>query len=240
MTPLADLRAAWTFLTVVGKGSGPTPGAMGWFPVVGALVGGTVGLVWWGASELWPPFVAATLAVTADLVLTGGLHHDGLADSADGLLPHLPRARRLVVMREPDVGAFGLLALVVVVLLRVGALASIEVRPLVLAGLWCASRTAMAVLARAVPYARAEGGLASAFLGGSPVAVGATGTLLTAVLLVPEGTIAVLVAAVALVAGAGAVAVLAHRRLGGVTGDVLGAAGVVGETLALVALAARW
>lgn len=239
MSAAADLRAAIAFLSVAGRGTTPTRGAMVWFPVVGALLGGVTGLAWWGASELWPPLLAAAMAVAVDLAVTGALHLDGLADSADGLLPHLPRDRRLAVMRGPDVGAFAMAAVVIVLVLRVTALASVEVRPLALAGLWCASRTAMAVVARVLPYARAEGGLASAFLGGSPWTVGLLGAVLAAALLAVEGGPA-LAAGAALVVATLPVAGLARRRLGGFTGDVLGALGVVGETVGLVVLAARW
>jgi adenosylcobinamide-GDP ribazoletransferase len=235
----SDLRAAVCFLTVIGRGGAPTAGSMGWFPVVGAVLGAVLGGIWWGANEIWTPFLAASLVVAADLVLTGALHHDGLADSVDGLLPHLDRHRRLDVMASPEVGAFAVVALVVVVVLRIGALASIEPDVLVLAGLWCASRTAMVVVARLLPYARTEGGLATAFLGGSPLVVGAVGAALTVALLVPTGWPA-LAAAAALVVTSVVVADVARRRSGGFTGDALGAVGILGETTALVALAARW
>ncbi len=237
------MRAALAFLTPLGGHRTPDAGTMTWFPVVGALLGLVLGGAWWGAARLWPPLVAAALVVTADLALTGMLHLDGVVDAADGLLPHLPRERRLAVMSEPTVGAFGVVVAVAVLVLRVAALAAMApLVPLVVA-LWCASRTLMAVAARTVPYARAEG-LASAFGGGSwwpPALVGAVGT---------GAAVAVAVAraghpgpAVALVVGAAAgvgVVVLGRRRVGGYTGDVLGAAGVVAETVGLVVAAARW
>ena len=74
----------------------------------------------------FPPAVAGGLAVAADLALTGMLHLDGLADSADGLLPPLPRDRRLAVMRSPDVGAFGVAAVVSAIGLRWAALAALD------------------------------------------------------------------------------------------------------------------
>ena len=105
--PLGRLgvRRALAFLTPLGRAAVPDSRTMSWFPVVGALVGAVVGCVWWGADRLWPPAVAAALTVAADLALTGMLHVDGLADSADGLLPHLPRKRRLEVMADPAIGA---------------------------------------------------------------------------------------------------------------------------------------
>ena len=253
------MRRAVAFLTPFGAAAPPSPGALDWFPVVGAAVGLAVGGVWWLAARGWPPLAAAAVAVVADVVVTGYLHLDGLADAADGLLPPLPPERRLQVMADPAVGAFGAITLGSVLLLRVASLASMRATPLVMGALWCGSRTAMAVTARSMRYAR-PGGLASAFVdppadrgaaGTGPPGGGARGR---SGVLVPAlvGAVLVLVLAVAgrgvhgLAAlggeavGVGAVLALARRRIGGFTGDVLGAAGVVGETVGLVVLAARW
>jgi adenosylcobinamide-GDP ribazoletransferase len=229
------------FLTVLGRSSRvPSPKDVVWFPVVGALLGLVVGAAWWGAGELWPPLVAAALVVALDLALTGLLHLDGLADAADGLLPHLDRERRLAVMREPSVGAFGVGVVVAVLGVRLAAFASMAPDVLVVAGLWCAARTVMAVGLRAVPYARASGGLASAFGSGSPVPVAAVGVVLAVGLAAAgEGGPGVVAVAGGLLAGAGVVA-LGRSRLGGYTGDVLGAAGMVAEIVGLVVAAAEW
>jgi adenosylcobinamide-GDP ribazoletransferase len=235
------MRRAVAFLTPVGGASSPSPGAVVWFPAVGALVGLAVGGVWWGASELWPPALAAALAVTADLAFTGLLHVDGLADSADGLLPPMERGRRLDVMADPRSGAFGVAVVVAVLLLRWAALAAMEPSAVLVAGLWCASRTVMAVALRALPYARA-GGLAQSFTGGPPAAPLALGGFAVAGILagVATGAVPGVVAVAGVVAGGALVLALARRRIGGFTGDVLGAAGLVGETVGLVLAAARW
>jgi adenosylcobinamide-GDP ribazoletransferase len=183
--------------------------------------------------------VAAAIVVAADLALTGLLHVDGLADSADGLLPHLDRARRLEVMAAPDVGAFGVAAVVAVLLLRWAALATTAPSPLLLGGLWCASRTAMAVAARKVPYAR-PGGLASAFLGGRTLSTALIGAVLATGLAFAGPGVAGIAAVAGVVVGAAGVVALARRRIGGFTGDVLGASGMVGETTGLLVAAARW
>jgi adenosylcobinamide-GDP ribazoletransferase len=212
---------------------------MSWFPIVGAVLGGAVGLVWWGAAEWWSPLLAAVVAVVVDVGLTGALHHDGLADAADGLLPHMDRERRLEVMRQPDIGTFGAMALITTTLVRIGALASISPEPAVIAGLWCASRTTMVVTARTVPYARATG-LASSFLGGSAAPVAILGAILAVALAGWAVGVAGVGAAVAVALAAAAVVAVAVRRVGGFTGDVLGAAGLLGETAGLLVLAARW
>ena len=231
-------RQALAFLTPLGGAATPGPEALAWFPVVGALLGLALGAVWLAGSRLWPAPVAAALVVTADLAGTGLLHLDGLADSADGLLPPLAPARRLEVMTDPATGAFGVGTVVTVLLLRTVALASMAPSPLLLAGLWCGSRAAMAATTAVVPYIR-PGGLATPFLEGGPRAsavVGILGALLLAGLARgPQGVAAVgagLIAA-ALVVG------LARRRLGGFTGDVLGAAGMASETVGLLVAAAR-
>jgi adenosylcobinamide-GDP ribazoletransferase len=184
--------------------------------------------------------VAAGITVAVDLALTGMLHVDGLADSADGLLPHLPRQRRLEVMAEPTIGAYGVAVTAIVLLLRFGALASMQPSVLLVAGAWCGSRTVMAVAARAFPYARAEGGLASVMLGGDWKPVGLYG-LIAAVSLgaFADGRRTEVAVAAGMLAAVGVV-LFARRKLGGFTGDVLGAAGMVGETVALVVAAAKW
>jgi adenosylcobinamide-GDP ribazoletransferase len=234
------MRAALGFLTVVGGAAPPDRRATAWFGVVGAAVGLAVGAVWWAAGELWPPVLAAVLAVTADAVLTGMLHLDGLADTADGLLPPVDRARRLAIMAAPDVGAFGLIVLVLVVATRIGALAALEPDLPLVTGLWAASRAAMGITLAVIPYARSEGGIASGFAG--PISALAAVTLAAALacVVLAVGGVPGLVTAAAAAAGFAGVIGLAIRRLGGYTGDVLGAAGVIAETVGLLVAAARW
>lgn len=233
------MRAALGFLTVVGGAAPPDRRATSWFGAVGALVGAAVGGAWWLGTELWPPLVAAVLAVTVDAALTGFLHLDGLADSADGLLPPVDRARRLAIMATPDVGAFGMAALVLVLLARVAALATMTPDVLAVAGLWAAARAGMGATTALVSYAR-ETGIATGFAARSatPSLVAVLAGL--AVAAVAVGGWAGLATALAAAAGFAAVIALAVRRLGGYTGDVLGAAGVVAETVGLLVAAARW
>jgi adenosylcobinamide-GDP ribazoletransferase len=235
---VSGARQALGFLTILGRSAAPGPEALAWFPLAGAAIGLAVGGVWWGAAQVWTRPVAAAIAVAADLALTGMLHLDGLCDAADGLLPPLPRERRLAVMRSPDVGAFGVGAAVTVVVLRWAALGAHTPVPLLVAALWGASRALMAVVVARVPYARHDG-LATAFIGGNGVlpAIGFALCLALAAVWRPAvGPLAVLSVAV----GGAAVVGLAWRRVGGFTGDVLGAAGMVGETVGLLVAVARW
>jgi adenosylcobinamide-GDP ribazoletransferase len=242
------ISGALSFLTIVGRARTPAASQQIWFPVVGAAIGATVGLVYWGAAQWWPLPIAAALAVVADLCITGLLHIDGLADSADGLLPHLDRARRLEVMSAPDTGAFALAVVAMTILVRwagfVGSHIGGAQVVAATAGLWAWSRGLMALTLRLGTYARPGGGLASAFGGRSShrgtyaIAVLTAGLGLGGLML-GRGVIAGAIAgAVALAAGVG-VLWLARRRLGGYTGDVLGAAGVMLETVGLIAIAAR-
>lgn len=242
------MRRALSFLTVLGRAAVPDNRTLTWFPLVGVVVGVLVGGAWWAAGRLWPPTVAALVAVAVDAAVTGFLHLDGLADSADGLLPPVTRARRFEIMADPRVGAFGAVTLVLVLGLRVAALAATPAKVLVVVALWCGSRTLMATVARSQPYAHAEGGTASAFVADDPgrphraragLGVAVYGLALAAGFAVlGEGTrgLAVLAAEVATVV---VVVGFARRRLGGYTGDVLGACGVMGETIGLLALVAR-
>jgi adenosylcobinamide-GDP ribazoletransferase len=236
-----ELRAALSFLTPFPGARVPSPRALRWFPLVGAFIGITLGGLWWATAKIWPLPVAALIVVMADLGLTGMLHLDGLADAADGLLPHMSRERRLEVMREPTVGAFGVGTVVVVLLGRFAVFATLRPAPLLVAALWCVSRTGMAATIGRVPYARSEGGLASAFVG-APLPALIIGVIVAAMAAlagawaVPAGPVAVAGAAVTF----GAVVVWARWRIGGFTGDVLGAAGIVGETIGLIVASARW
>lgn len=252
---------ALSFLTILGRGRTPRPGALPYFPVVGALIGLAVGYAWLGAQHLWPPLVAAGIALAVDAALTGLLHLDGLSDAADGLIAPMDRDRRLTVMRDPSVGAFGAVTLIVVLLLRFSAFASVPAAPLAVAGIWCLARTAMALVALTIPYARADGGLASAFLGDGASRdrdSGERGTGLRRTARRPGIVMAVALVAIAIavplaaldlswwgaavlgaaVLGAVAVAGFARSRVGGFTGDTLGATGIFAETLGLLALAA--
>jgi adenosylcobinamide-GDP ribazoletransferase len=235
------VRAALAFLTPLPVGAArPDTRTLRWLPVAGAVIGLVVGGSWWAAAEVLPVLVAAAVVVLVDVAVTGALHLDGLADSADGLLGHLDGPdRRRAVMAAPDVGAFGAVAVGTVLLLRFSAFASVVPDVAVVVALWSASRGAMAVALVTVPYV--GGGLGAAFLGGSrlPVLVASGAVPLAVALLADEPAVAVAAVVAAGLAGAVVVAA-ARRRLGGITGDVLGAAGVVAETVGLVVAVARW
>lgn len=241
------MRNAFAFLTVFGRASSPTPTTFVWFPLTGAALGLAVGAAWWASDRYWPPLVAAIVAVITDLALTGLLHFDGLADTGDGLLAPMTRARRLEAMSDPAIGAFGLVSVCATLLLRVATLESMRPSILAIAGLWCASRTLMVAISMILPYARANG-LVQAFLGATSRSSGQShmltasvvvGLAAAAALLFRAQSFRGLVALGAQLIASALVAGLSWRRLGGYTGDVLGASGVLGETIGLLVLALR-
>jgi adenosylcobinamide-GDP ribazoletransferase len=238
------MRKALAFLTPFGSSVAPDENTLAWFPLVGVLLGLVVGAVWWLVAKAWAPLPTAALVVFADLVLTGLLHFDGLADSGDGLLAPMSKERRLEVMSDPAIGAFGAITVGIVLLLRFSAFASARPAPLVVAGLWCASRSSMVAITEFLPYAR-PGGIVKSFLPvtsrqhlitRTSVVVGLAGAIVLVIL--ERGTRGLSALGAELLAMA-MVSALAWRRIGGYTGDVLGAAGVVGETVGLLILVAR-
>ena len=227
------LRSAAGFLTTLGGAAVLSPAAVPWFGPVGAAVGLTVGATWWLGAEAFPVGVAAGLALVADAALTGLLHFDGLADSSDGLLASVDRERRLEIMRTPDVGAFGVVVLVLAIGLRWVSLASLVPHIGLIGGLWAASRTLMAAAlgvqrsARpaglTTPFRSRRGGV-MAVLVGLPVAFGLGATASWSGIGAVAGGLV----------GGCVVLWFAQRRIGGQTGDVLGAAGIAVEVVGLV------
>jgi adenosylcobinamide-GDP ribazoletransferase len=211
--------------------------AYGWFPAVGALVGAAGGLVLWGAGGAVPPLAAALLAVAAQVLLTGGLHEDGLADVADGFGGGRDRERRLAIMRDSRIGTYGTLALVLGVGLRVTLLAPLAGTAeavWTLAAVGALSRAPLGTMAWAMPPARTDG---LAVAQGRPSALAALCAAATGIGIAATCVPGWPPAALGAAAGAGTVALLAMRRIGGATGDVHGAAQQAAEAGALVGLA---
>ena len=236
---------AVSFLTRVPTGTGARrPEELAefvpWFPVVGAGVGLAVAAIYAGSHTLLPPLPAASLAVVAGIGLTGAFHEDGLGDTADAFVGHHDRDDTVRILKDPRLGTFGVLAVAASLLLRAGAVAALTPAA-ALAALPAAhalSRAA-AVATMTVLPAAAETGLGASYvlaLSRWRALTGAAAGL--AVALVLLGPTALLAAAAAGLA-ATALGRLATRRIGGVTGDVLGAIQQLAEILVLlVAVAA--
>lgn len=216
-----------------------------WFPLVGALVGGLVGVVEWSGTVVAGPLVGPALAVLATALVTGGLHLDGAADTVDGLASGPDRARALAVMRDSRVGAFGALTVGLDVLMRFALLVSVAPsrRWPALIGSAVAGRSAVVWAVARFPYARAVPGLGSPFARRVRPArllmAGCLAAATTGVLAVGAGWRAPLGLGLALLAGALAAFAL-NDRLGGLTGDTYGFVNEVAEIAALLAWASRW
>ena len=232
------LRSAVGFLTTVGGAATLSPSAVPWFGPVGAVLGAAVGATWWLAAQVLPSGLAAGTALFVDGILTGLLHLDGLADSADGLLASVDRARRLEIMRQPDIGAFGVVVLILVVGMRWAALGSLHPQIGLVAGLWAGSRTLMAA-ALGIQGSARPAGLTAPFRSRSGAGFATAVGLPLALLLGATAGWRGVGAVIGGLAGGLAVLLFAERRLGGHTGDVLGAAGVVAEAVGLIVASVR-
>jgi adenosylcobinamide-GDP ribazoletransferase len=247
---IAGVRLALGTFTVVPVSSAPVDRAaagvaMGLAPVVGAAVGAAMGLVLVVVRLAGgPPLVAGTAAVATGALLSRGLHLDGLADTADALGSYRPAGTALEIMKKPDIGPFGVVALILVLLLQAAASAALASRS------WPASLAALVTAAaagrlaaswacrRGVRSARPDGlgALVAGTVGRPALATGTAAVAAVALAAVPgrpwQGPLAVVAAlAVALLLVRHAV-----RRLGGITGDVLGAVIEITSALVLTAL----
>lgn len=237
---------AFQFLTII-----PLPFTINWrdereigramalFPLVGLILG--AGLA--GLDRLLSPYLAPGLSAALLLVVlaavTGALHLDGVADVADGLAARGDRERFLAVMKDSRTGAVGVVALVLLLLLKWQAIATLPVavrwQGLLLAP--ALGRFAMVAVAALARRARVDG------LGAACVAGAGWPQLITAMLLTATAGITLLghtgvtALVVALVIGYG-VRSYFHHRLGGITGDIIGCAGELSETAALILIAA--
>jgi adenosylcobinamide-GDP ribazoletransferase len=213
------------------------------FPLVGALIGLVAALVLVVATNMGlPPLAAAAAALGAGARLTGALHEDGLADTADALAAGGDRERALEIMRDSRLGSYGAMALVLVLLARASAIVSlvpVEQAAVALMAAEAVARAAMPVVMRYQRSARASGLAATT---GRPedrrVWLGLGIAAVLTLLLIPlEVALPALVAAA--VVGAG-IAFLLGRRFGGCTGDTLGAVEQATGLAFLLCLAARW
>ncbi len=197
-----------------------------WYPAVGLIVGVISALVFWGAVQLLPPVIAALLATGAGIIATGAFHEDGFADCCDGLGGAVTRERALEIMKDSRLGTYGAVGIGLVLAVKVTALATlpVEVVPWLLIVAHSLSRASAVAVIATSSYVRDHGT-------GKPVASGTSGlwfAALTAVFAAALAGWAVPGTAVAagllgLIAGHIAMRRVFEPRLGGYTGDCLGA-----------------
>jgi adenosylcobinamide-GDP ribazoletransferase len=241
-TPVRAVAAASAFLTrapFVGRlaaGEDDLVRGSVVFPVVGAVIGGLIGAVAVAQVEMGIPLMlAGVVAVVVEVVITGALHVDGLADSVDGLAGRSPQ-HALAIMRDHSIGVYGTCALVLDLLVKVAVIAALPTSETIatLAAVYAVSRAAPLPLAAALPYAGSDGTgrVIVERAGWVHAAVGAG--IAATVALVCVGLWA-LVLIGCLVAVNVVVGFASRRRLGGVSGDVLGASVELTAVAGLVA-----
>jgi adenosylcobinamide-GDP ribazoletransferase len=217
------------------------PRSASWFPLVGLLVGGIAAAVFYLAHLLWPGTIPLLLAVAAGAWVTGGLHEDGWADTFDGFAAGRTRERILAVMKDSRIGAAGALGLILLVLSKLAALMLLPWTgvPAALIAAHVLSRWSSIPLMWGLPYARPEGGMAGPLAGRVSAGRLAAGTLLALLIAVPLLRWQILPAGLATLAAVALAGVFFRRRLGGITGDCLGAVNQLVELAVLLALAAH-
>jgi adenosylcobinamide-GDP ribazoletransferase len=208
------------------------------FPLAGLAIGLLLALFDLIASAIWPPLVASALDVVLLAAITGAFHLDGLADMADGLYGHRDREKALAIMKDSRVGAMGLVAVACALLVKTAGLGSVDhARFLALLVVPALSRSAMMVGMRVLPYARGKEGTGSPFFEtplstmdfkyvAAPVVLslflGWRGLLMNLFFIVATATLVLLY----------------RRKLGGITGDLLGAMVEILEPILFLALCA--
>ncbi len=237
-----DLGSAFALLTRLPvPDHAPRGAASAWaWPMVGAVVGAIAAA--FASAGLWlglTPGVAAAGVLGLMALLTGGLHEDGLSDTADGLFGGWTRERRLEIMKDSRVGSYGVLALVLVTLARWSALTTF----LGAGGVWglvavgAVSRAPMGLVMAALPNARATGLSHSTGRPDPGVALAGAGIAVGMAFLFAGWAALPMLAAAALAAWL--LARTAQARIGGQTGDILGASQQLAEAACLAVLAAR-
>ncbi|MFP4477492.1 MAG: adenosylcobinamide-GDP ribazoletransferase [Desulfatibacillaceae bacterium] len=220
-----NLYSAIRFLTLIPAGRAPRFDAVGmirWFPVAGLVVGAILAVFDAAATTIWPAHAVAAVDVLLLALVTGALHLDGLGDTADGLFAHHTRERALAIMKDSRVGAMGLVAVALCLLVKFAGLASItDGRFLALLVIPALARGSMVFAMAALPYGRPEG-TGRAFF---EKKLDASAYVPLAVCAVPAlwlGPRFLLVAIVWAAVTFGAI-VFYQRRMGIITGDMLGA-----------------
>lgn len=213
------------------------------FPLAGALLGGIYAGAFWVLTRAFPPFLAAVLVVVLDAALTGAMHFDGLADTADGFGGGRTTADVLRIMRDHAIGSYGAVAVMLAMALKIAALAALAESHRALPALFLAAvvgRWAAVLLGATQPYARPvvddgphTAGAPTRYMGRTELTVATVSTVALAIAVARWRGAAAVCAVAALSLGW---AVYCRRRIGGVTGDTLGAAIEFAECAVLLVL----
>ncbi len=240
------LAEAWRFLTIIPlpRRTAATPEdlarSMAFYPAVGLILGAVLTAADWGMLRILPGEISALMAVGLLAVLSGGIHLDGLADTADGILGGRDREESLRIMRDERIGVFGVIALILIIVAKYQALSHLSSgdRAMALLTMPAVGRWSMVAVSYRAVYARTGEGLARPFL-----ALLSWREVAWASLFLLGGVIWAF--GPAGVAYAGAVAILGlsismwlRARIGGLSGDCIGAIGEVSEAFFLILILA--
>jgi adenosylcobinamide-GDP ribazoletransferase len=245
---ILSLLTAIQFLTVIPfpksfvAGEKELEKCVPFFPVVGLLIGIIVAAVDHLIGMILPPFPASVITVMVMTGISGGLHMDGLADTADGFFSARPRNKILEIMRDSRTGVMGVIAVVFVIAMKVSLVMSLSLpfRFGIVMLMPLAGRCSLVMMMTALPYVRTEGGLVTAFSKGKI----RLGVLWSAVFLIVAGWIAAqwigIAASLSSILMTALFSVYCFRKIGGYTGDTLGAVSEITEIIpALAAIAMR-
>lgn len=211
---------------------------MAYFPLVGLLLGGLLAALHHVLLPFFPGSTVDLVCILGLIGLTRGFHLDGLADTADAFLSHRDRERMLAIMKDSRIGTMGVLALMVVLALKFQLLMVLPatVKPVALLSVPMASRWGIVLQAAFLPYARSEGGLGKAFV----EHVGWRETLVASVLAVGVHLVLWRMRGLLVLLCCGVFALLfawyIRRRIGGCTGDTLGAGIELGEIVVFLSV----
>jgi adenosylcobinamide-GDP ribazoletransferase len=235
---ITEVRLAASFLTIIPVGGSASTtdvtGSFGWFPLIGFILGALLA----GADDLLALFlsgpVRSTLLVIALTIITGAVHLDGLADTADALGAGGDRARALEILRDSRIGTFGAAAVVLVMALKIVALASAaDTRRSALYLGPGIARWAMVALPYELDYLR-EQGAGSALLGVQGRRNVRLASIITIIALLPVAAARAMRGIITAIIITWILRLFYSRWLGGITGDLIGAAGEVIEAVVLV------
>jgi adenosylcobinamide-GDP ribazoletransferase len=242
---MRSFLAAFQFLTVIpfpkalASGERELERSVPFFPVVGLVIGIMAAILGHAMDALLPAFPACAMVVIFLLAISGGFHMDGLADTADGFFSARPRERILEIMKDSRIGAMGVIAVICVIMLKFSLLVSLplSLRPNIILLMPLAGRCAIVVMMTGLSYVRNEGGLVTLFVKSRSW----IHALWAASFLVIAGVLTAqwmgLVAALATLAVTALCVLYSSRKIGGYTGDTLGAVCEIAEIVpALVAV----
>ena len=216
--------------------------AVRYYPAVGCLVGAIAASVFWIALQVFPPLLALLLSTATTILLTGAFHEDGLADTFDGVGGGTTRDAALEIMKDSRLGTYGAVALGLVLAMKIAALSALPTASVaaVLVVAHCLSRLSSIAVIATSRYQRAEGtGKPTANgIGGIGLAVAcATGAVALAAASIWIPALALLCGLGGLLAGHLAIRLVFERKLGGYSGDTLGATQQVSEIAFYLGLA---